>query len=142
MRLFMRDSGQARAIVSKRQQPSGLKDEMNRQSKPSLSVLLGVGSHCTPLCHIGQAALDDLCRFRLGMHSKPWMADRGQRGNMEGEWEADLAFEDRVARIIDLNEFKASAKICTALSSEPPEESVRNAIPPVAAEYDGPDGGF
>ena len=62
--------------------------------------------------------------------------------NMEGEWEADLAFEERVARIIDLNEFKASAKICTALSSTPPEESVRNAIPPVASEYDGPDGGF
>lgn len=62
--------------------------------------------------------------------------------NVAGEWEADLPFDERAARIIDLNENKASAKICTALSAVPPDESVRNAEPPVASEYEGFDGGI
>ena len=57
--------------------------------------------------------------------------------NAEGEWEADLPLDERVARIIDLNEFRATAKICTALSAPPPPESERNAAPPTASEYDG-----
>lgn len=48
------------------------------------------------------------------------------RINMDGEWEADLPEEERVARIIDLDEDKATAKICTALSAPPPPESVRD----------------
>lgn len=46
--------------------------------------------------------------------------------NQQGEYEADIAPEDRVARIIDLNQFRATAKICTALSSVPPPEACRN----------------
>jgi hypothetical protein len=57
--------------------------------------------------------------------------------NMDGEWEADLPPDERVARIIDLDDYRASAKICTALSAEPPPESVRNADDPSFAEPDG-----
>jgi len=60
--------------------------------------------------------------------------------NMLGEWEANLAPEERVARITDLNEFRATAKICAALSAEPPPESVRDGDPPLESEIGlGPD---
>ena len=51
--------------------------------------------------------------------------------DMEGEWQADLPLDERVARIIDLNEYRATAKICTALSGEVPPESVRNGDAPL-----------
>ncbi len=66
--------------------------------------------------------------------------------DMQGEWEADLDAVERVARIIDLNEFRATAKICTALSAVPPPESVRAGDPPppeTESEIDlGPDAGM
>jgi len=48
--------------------------------------------------------------------------------NQEGEWEANLPQDERVARIIDLNQFKATAKICTALSAVPPSEEEREQL--------------
>lgn len=62
--------------------------------------------------------------------------------NMEGEWEADIPADERVARITDLNEFRATAKICTALSEIPPSESVRNQVPDLSEIDLAPDGGM
>ena len=62
--------------------------------------------------------------------------------NMEGEWEADIPLDERVARITDLNEFRATAKICTALSEIPPSESVRNQVPDLSEIDLAPDGGM
>jgi hypothetical protein len=62
--------------------------------------------------------------------------------NMQGEWEADLEPDERVARIVDLNESLTTSKICTALSSVPPPESEREGTQP-ASQFDlGPDGGI
>jgi hypothetical protein len=47
--------------------------------------------------------------------------------NMGGEWQADVPADERIARVIDLNETRATGKICVALSSPPPDESIRNA---------------
>ena len=46
--------------------------------------------------------------------------------NMKGEWEAEVPLAERIARIIDLDQTSASAKICTALSGSPPPESERD----------------
>jgi hypothetical protein len=53
--------------------------------------------------------------------------------DQQGEWAADLAPDERSARIIDLNQFKATAKICVALSAEPPPEDVREELRQAAA---------
>lgn len=39
--------------------------------------------------------------------------------NLDGKWEANLPPEERVARIVDLNQFRATAKICAALTVDP-----------------------
>ena len=39
---------------------------------------------------------------------------------MSGDFDPDLRAEDRVARIIDLDAYKAEAKICVALSPGSP----------------------
>jgi len=48
--------------------------------------------------------------------------------NMEGEWQAEVPVDERLARVIDLDEVKASGKICVALTQPPPPESERNAV--------------
>ena len=61
--------------------------------------------------------------------------------NVEGEYEPNLPLDERSARIIDLNQFRATAKICTALSSEPPPEqeraAQREATAPFVSDFDG-----
>lgn len=47
--------------------------------------------------------------------------------NMDGEWQANVPVDERIARVIDLDPTRARGKICVALSTEPPPESVRNA---------------
>jgi hypothetical protein len=58
--------------------------------------------------------------------------------NMEGEWQADVPLDERIARIIDLNQTSASAKICTALAGGRVPESEREGS---EAPFFGPDGG-
>ena len=53
--------------------------------------------------------------------------------DQQGAWAADLAADERSAHIIDLNQFKATAKICVALSEVPPPEDVREELRQVAA---------
>ena len=61
--------------------------------------------------------------------------------NAEGEWESNLPLDERAARIIDLNQFRATAKICTALSEPPPSEqeraAAREATAPFVSDFDG-----
>jgi len=40
---------------------------------------------------------------------------------MNGEFDPDLSVDERVARIIDLDAYKAEAKLCVALSPESPQ---------------------
>ncbi len=47
--------------------------------------------------------------------------------NQDGEWQAEVPPEERVARVIDLDQVRATGKICVALTAEPPDESIRNA---------------
>lgn len=57
--------------------------------------------------------------------------------DMDGEWQANVPIDERIARIIDLDPAHARGKICVALSAEPPPESVRNASETPALIPDG-----
>jgi len=46
--------------------------------------------------------------------------------DMDGVWQAEVPVDERLARIIDFEERKATGKICVALSEPPPPESVRD----------------
>ena len=46
--------------------------------------------------------------------------------NLEGEWQAEIPPDERVARVVDLDSVRASGKICVALTTVPPDESFRN----------------
>jgi hypothetical protein len=46
--------------------------------------------------------------------------------DMQGVWQPEVPSDERLARVIDLDEVKAAGKICVALTEEPPSESVRN----------------
>ena len=61
--------------------------------------------------------------------------------NRDGEWEANLAPEDRVARIVDLNQGRATSKICVAVSDPActPPEQCREPDPPSDCESILPD---
>ena len=57
--------------------------------------------------------------------------------NMDGEWQADVPPDERIARVIDLDQVKASGKICVALTQEPPSESARNSAQDSSSLIDG-----
>jgi hypothetical protein len=64
--------------------------------------------------------------------------------NRDGEWEADLAPDDRVARITDLNQGRATSRICVAVSNFEtiPPESERYAPTEALSAEPGVDGGL
>ena len=57
--------------------------------------------------------------------------------DMEGEWQAEVPADERIARIIDLDQTSASAKICTALAGGRLPESERNGTETLAPVSDG-----
>ncbi len=61
--------------------------------------------------------------------------------NQEGEWQAEVPVDERVARVIDLDQVRATGKICVALTSEPPPESVRNGNEPLPERDAGVESG-
>ncbi len=57
--------------------------------------------------------------------------------NMDGQWQAEVPADERIARIIDLDQASASAKICTALVGGRLPESERQGGETSTAALDG-----
>ena len=57
--------------------------------------------------------------------------------NQDGEWQADVPPDERIARVIDLDQTRAAGKICVALTGNTPPESDRNAQTEASLVFDG-----